>query len=152
MTEDEILKELENLADQPLPDVYDEYTYPFIEFLKHLDRIRDDYDHYKELLSYCDLQREDIVHHLEFNSTDAIERSKLMSRLIEVQRTRRIVKTHLECSQTVMDSWLKTSYLSVHKILTEQITSLKKMSNRRYEYRTRVVQDALDLPETSDEA
>ena len=146
MTNEELLRELDNFSGdniQPTFDIIDEYMYPIQAFLKYMDTLRETKDCYGEQLSFCDQAREDILHYLEFHTTNAVERTKLINKLMAVQKTRRAIKVRMECLQVIGDTWLGANYLKTHKDLTNVLTRLNSMNQKTYGYRTTVVQDTI---------
>ena len=146
MTEAEAMEKLDHFDTthlQPLDDVYDEHMYPIKSFLKYIENIQTRIDEYKELLSWCDQAREDILHYQEFNNPNAAERAKLFRKLTDIQKTRRVVKTHLECLMAVNEAWVANNTVSLHKNGAEAMKRLNGLSKRKYTNRTSVVSDTL---------
>lgn len=78
-------------------------------------------------LSKKDGEQEDILHYLEFKKCDAIITSKLVKKLKEVRKERRLIKEELEAVQRI----------------TQGINE-RKEKNRNYKFRTNVIMEVLE--------
>lgn len=78
-------------------------------------------------LSKKDGEQEDILHYLEFKKCDAIITSKLVKKLKEVRKERRLIKEELEAVQRI----------------TQGINERKEKS-KDYKFRTNVVMEILE--------
>lgn len=78
-------------------------------------------------LSKKDGEQEDILHYLEFKKCDAIITSKLVKKLKEVRKERRLIKEELEAVQRI----------------TQGINE-RKEKNKDYKFRTNVVMEILE--------
>lgn len=78
-------------------------------------------------LSKKDGEQEDILHYLEFKKCDAIIASKLVKKLKEVRKERRLIKEELEAVQRI----------------TQGINE-RKEKNKDYKFRTNVVMEILE--------
>lgn len=78
-------------------------------------------------LSKKDGEQEDILHYLEFKKCDAIITSKLVKKLKEVRKERRLIKEELEAVQRI----------------TQGINE-RKEKNKNYKFRTNVVMEILE--------
>lgn len=78
-------------------------------------------------LSKKDGEQEDILHYLEFKKCDAIITSKLVKKLKEVRKERRLIKEELEAVQRI----------------TQGINE-RKLKDKEYKFRTNVVMEILE--------
>lgn len=128
---------------QPITDIMDEYIFPIQSFIKYMEKVNGEINHYVQLLSLCDQAREDLLHCMEFENLTIGERSKLTAKLINVQRARRSVKTHLECINAIRDVWLKDNYVGTRRKLTDALNRLTAMENRQYTDRTPIITETI---------
>ena len=78
-------------------------------------------------LSKKDGEQEDILHYLEFKKCDAIITSKLVKKLKEVRKERRLIKEELEAVQRI----------------TQGINE-RKEKNKQYKFRTNIITEILE--------
>lgn len=78
-------------------------------------------------LSKKDGEQEDILHYLEFKKCDAVITSKLVKKLKEIRKERRLIKEELEAVQRI----------------TQGINERKEKS-KDYKFRTNVVMEILE--------
>lgn len=126
---------------QPFDDIIDEYMFPIKQFADMISKIDEKYERYTQLLSCCDSAREDITHYMEFNRMNASERAKLMNKLIDVLKVRRMVKTHLTCIQTIRDGWFVEQGINMYQRAVKVMSTITKLDEQSYRDRTSVIRD-----------
>src|SRR5690625_2038048 len=109
------------------------------------------YEELKQELMTIGSERQDILHALELGKLDAIQRTKLVNDLKEVQKRRRNIKDQLEILDEIkrFTSTLRLKERQINETI-ERIKSIKERQERRtYTMRVRTdLQEVVDNAQT----
>lgn len=121
-------------------DEVEEYLHKTKEFFSYIDTER---DRLEKELNNKELETIDLLHEIEIASLNAIERSRVYSRLEKSRKDRRIIKDKLEFVNTLKG--FTTKYITkgicgdVNQVITNIETLKKNQANR--EYNPRILKD-----------